>query len=276
MTQDFAEYESYMYWLDQNLIQAGVDSGTLQTEHAPGQFEFAIKPKFGIEAADMMFRLKQGVKEMSAQRNIDATFMTKPDYPSCGNGSHYNHSLWYKAAKENAFYDSKNADGLSEVALQWIAGLIKHAPALTALCSPTVNCYRRLRVEPAPDSSDWGIDDRFAAYRVKSISPHETYIENRIASGSANPYLILAATVAAGTSGVADKLTPPPQREGNEPDLPRTLSEALVALQQDKVMVAALGDEFVDWFVKMKQGMEINALRGDSIQDERRLYLKVM
>ena len=88
---------------------------------------------------------------------------------------------------------------------------MKHAGALTALCSPTVNCYRRLHSPWAADKEDWGLDDRFTSFRVKNYSKEATYVENRIPSGSCNPYVVLAATVAAGCSFVRSfVLFPPP------------------------------------------------------------------
>jgi len=264
-TRDLSEFESYVYELDHNLIQAGVDTGTLQTEYGHGQFEFAIKPSYGIDAADNMFRLKHGVKEMSLQQSMDAVFMTQPESGpspnSISNGLHYNHSIWSKESNQNEFYDCADDAGLSVVARQWIAGLVNHAGGLTALCSPTVNCYRRLHNKPCPSKANWGIDDRFSAFRVKNTNAQETYVENRIPGGSANPYVVLAATVASGLSGINSKLEAPPQRQGNENLLPMSLSEALDCLEQDQVLIEALGQEFITWFVNIKREMEVDKLQ---------------
>jgi len=277
-TLNFSECESYVYGLDHNLIQAGVDTGTLQTEYGQGQFEFAIKPSYGMDAADSMFRLKHGVKEMSLQQDMDAVFMTQPECHegSEANGLHFNHSLWLGNSRENAFHDSMSNDGLSVVARQWIAGLVKHARALTALCSPTVNCYRRLHNEPCPDRANWGVQDRFSAFRVKNSTAQETYVENRIPGGSANPYLVMAATVAAGISGIKDKLEVPPQRQDNEEPLPLSLSDALDSLEGDTVLVDALGHDFVRWFVKIKRELEVNKLEETSIENEWQMYSKML
>lgn len=98
-------FESYLYWLDSNLSQLGINIGTFQTEFRAGQFEFALIPCYGIEAADFMLRLKQGIKEMSLQKNLEATFMSKPDLKDMCNGQHLNHSLWCKELKKNVFYN---------------------------------------------------------------------------------------------------------------------------------------------------------------------------
>jgi len=202
--------------------------------------------------------------------------MTKSVLNDMCNGQHFNHSLWSKNSKENAMFDVKQPDKLSAVAKQWIAGLLHHADSLTALCCPTVNCYRRLHTPFAPDKADWGIDNRKTAFRVKTMSASETYVENRIPSGSANPYILLAATVAAGISGIKNKMECPPERQENERSLPMSLEDALVALEKDEVMVKALGEQFVKWFVKIKRELEINVLRGKGFEEELNLYFKML
>lgn len=271
----FSEYEDFVFEMDLKLAAAGVRLVAFHTECGAGQLEFVTRPEWGIDAADGAFTLKSGVKEMCLRRGLEATSMSKPVLDQAGNGLHFNHSLWTKRSTadddpptENAFYDADRPDGLSAVARHWLAGLIRHGPALTALCSPTVNCYRRVHTEWAPDRIDWGPDSRFAAFRAKSTDASATYVENRLVSGAANPYLALAATVAAGLDGVVKRLELPPPRRGGPVDdaglsAPDSLPEALRALRDDEVMVAALGDEFVDWFVEAKTQLEIKRLGDD-------------
>ena len=288
----FAEFETFLYDVDEKLAGSGVFLETLQTEYAAGQFELVTKPTYNIEAADAMFCLKEGIKEMCMLRGWDATFMTKPlPKELCGNGMHFNMSIWSISEKKNLFYDATKADGISDAMRYWIAGLLKHSGALTALCSPTVNCYRRLNHPWAPGRADWGIDDRMSGVRVKNGGPEATYLENRIPGGSANPYLILAATVAAGMDGIVKRLECPPTRtdsaagddgtgtaadgvdQHQQHHLPATLSEALVALERDEVMADALGAEFVSWFVKVKREVEIAKLEGvDDVDLEQQMY----
>ena len=196
--------------------------------------------------------------------------MSKPFTDTFGNGHHYSHSLWFSAASnveeneavKNAFYDPNAENCLSTVARHWLAGLIRHAPALTALCSPTVNCYRRLHVPWSPDFSDWGLDDRMAAFRVKAGHREATYIENRIPGGSSNPYLVLAATVAAGIDGIVNKLECPAPKSDSSvfAKLPESLPEALEALENDDVMRKSLGEEFIRWFAEAKRESEISKI----------------
>lgn len=171
------------------------------------------------------------------------------------------------------------------MARHWIAGLLKHLKALTAICCPTVNCYRRLHIIPTPNRVDWGYDDRLATVRVKADGgPSGTYIENRLPASAANPYLVLAATVAAGVDGLVNRLECPPARRvdnakgdgGNESVLPNTLPEALAALEEDSVVVEALGKEFVTWFVRVKRELEVDRLQDtakNAIEAEQNMYL---
>jgi len=258
------------------LSAAGVDVIALHTEYASGQLEFAIAPQLGIESADQMFNLKGGIKEMSLLRGLQATFMTKPvDGPGCSSGMHFSHSLL--AGGKNAFHDMET-QRLSAVGRHWAAGLIKHAAALCALMSPTVNCYRRLHTPFAPDRADFRLQDRYAMLRVVEDSAVKTYIENRLPSSAANPYVVLAATVAAGIDGLVNRLELPTTIDGET--LPSSLLESLAALESDRVLCDALGEEFIRWFVAIKREVEIEKVSKakdggkNGIAVERELYFK--
>ena len=274
--------EPFLYEVDSFLRRSGVDVESLALEYANGQVEIAANTAEGIIAADTTFITKQALKEICAQKSQMATFMTKPFSGDISNGLHFNHSV-YNSAGRNVFYDETTDDNLSDIARYWLAGLITHAGALTAICSPTVNCYRRLHQPWSPDYADWGIDDRFSAFRVKNKTEKRTYIENRIPGGSANPYLVLAATVAAGMDGVMRKLDRPDQR-ANKPKavrLPDSLAQALKELREDRVMVEALGESFVRWFVRAKTEIELEKLKyvdikGQDVEKEREMYMDML
>jgi len=155
-------------------------------------------------------------------------------------------ALKYRAAP-SLFSDPTRADGVSDFARHWVAGLLKNADAMTALLCPTVNCYRRLQGPWAPTHAAWGLDDRLATFRVKkSFENDDIYVENRMPSGLVNPYLSLAVNIAAGLDGVLNKLEPPPAglRAGG-PRILGDLEEALKALEASQVMKETLGEEFV-------------------------------
>jgi len=274
-----AEHDEVICSMYDSLSGAGVDVATLQTEYGPGQLEFATGTKFGVESADQMFTLKEAVKEIGVQHGWIATFMTRPaDKQGCSSGMHFSGSLW--ADGKNVFHNPESARQLSAVGRHWAAGLIKHAGAMTALVCPTVNCYRRLHGPFAPDRANCGFENRSAMVRVVASSPQMTYIENRLPSSAANPYLVLAATVAAGIDGLVNRLELPSgdTEEGRGEMLASSLSEALLALESDKVLCEALGEELIRWFVSVKRQVEIAKMAKakettqDELEVEREMY----
>ena len=276
----FAPYEPFMYELDSFLTGSGVDVESYMLEYSQGQFEIPTNLASGIRTPDMGFIMKEALKEICVQKHQRATFMTKPSPTQIANGMHFNHSV-FNLAGRNLFYDAESDSNLSDIARYWMAGLVAHAGALTAICSPTVNCYRRLHQPWAPDIANWALDDRKMSFRVKAENEKRTYIENRIPGGSANPYLVLAATVAAGMDGVKRKLKCPDEREDGAKRLPGTLSQALQELQDDVTMVEALGEQFVRWFVKLKTDVELEKLKDVDItkldvEKERQLYFEML
>ena len=236
--QDFATcsglamQEDFLYQMDDYLLESNINIELHQTEYSPAQIESVLQPRYGIASPDQLFQFKQGVREIAKKRSILATFMTMP-FPGVGNGLHFNHSIWNNTTGENAFYNANEDDNLSNFAKHWLAGLLKHVPALSLICGPTVNCFRRYHNAWAPDSINWDIDDRNATIRVKNDGPQGTYMENRLPGGSANPYLVLATTIAAGLDGVINKLECPPATPADQvkEKVPYTLQEALDALQ---------------------------------------------
>ena len=285
----FSENSALLYSLENQLRQSGIDVEAMHLEWSPGQVEFVTFHESGIRSVDNVFRLKTAVKEIAAQHGYAITFMTKPSN-EVGNGLHFNHSLRVINDKTNessryTFYDEQSSNHLSEVCRWWLAGLLTHGPALTALCSPTVNCYRRLHQPWVPCKFDWGLDDRTSTFRVKAYSPSGTCIENRLCSGAANPYLVLAATIAAGVDGIKNRLACPPPKDPVAAEVPHTLAESLKNLLNDTVMVEALGREFVEWFRIMKEEIDLTKLKDSNVKDtndslglqkECELYFRIM
>jgi glutamine synthetase len=247
-----------IYKILRSMAAVGVDIITADLEYAPGQVEINFAPAWGLEAADQAFTFKNGVKEIAQQFGRIATFMTKPDIVNAASGCHFNQSLW--EGERNAFLDLDKEHGLSDVALHYLAGQITHAPALTALLAPTINCWKRYKPDSfAPANVTWGFDNRTAALRMKAFKDDRTYLENRLGSGSTNPYLVMAAVLAAGIDGIKRKLEPPApvwgiaDRLETNPRLPLRLEDALDALEQDAVIREALGEEFIKLFIAIKR-----------------------
>jgi len=260
VSQAFAQWEEEFFSVTHMLQQAGVPVQTLQTEYGKGQVEIVLDPTFGIEGADNEFIFRNGIKEMLQKPGHEhrATFMAKPIEDGIGSSGHFNHSLWNAETGADAMWDDQSSTKLSATAEHWLAGILEHAEALSALCCPTVNCWRRLHQAFTPYHSSWGVEMRTCMVRVKTEGPGKTYFEQRLGSAAQNPYLALAGIVAAGIDGIEKKL--PLKKEGpNEEMLPSTLPDALDALERDSVLGEQLGSELVQWFVATKR-FEIKTL----------------
>jgi len=155
---------------------------------------------------------------------------------------------------DSAMQDVANEDGMSEIAQQFLAGVLAHIPAMEALCAPTESCYSR-HGNWAPKVADWNIDDRSRCVRVKSSKEegYNCYMELRLPSACACPYLIVSALVAAGLDGLKKKLPLPPKKDDRATAVPTSLEEALTALENDAVMTEALGETLVRWYTGVKR-----------------------
>jgi len=259
---------AFIHQIIRDLQAVDIDIITSNAEYGPGQQEINFAPAWDIAAADAAFTFKQGVKEIALQHGYRASFMTKPYADQSSNGCHFHHALYRVDDGSNAFDDPAGLGGLSDLARQFIAGQIAHAPALAALYAPTVNCAKRYKLFSfAPTNATWGLENRTVGLRIKGVRGANTHVENRIPCAASNPYLVLAGTIAAGIDGIRRKLEPPAPVEGiaygmaDVTDLPTSLGAALDALEADAVLREALGEEFVKLFAAVKRH-EINKARG--------------
>jgi glutamine synthetase len=231
-------------------------------EYGRSQFEINLHHGDALDAADRAFRFKGAVKEVAALEGLLATFIGKPWNDDEGSGFHLHTSL-RAADGANAFVDPEGADGLSDLARHFIAGLIEHGPALMAFLNPTTNAYRRITPEAlVPTCCNWGHDNRFVLARVPNERGKACRVELRLGDGAANPYLASAATLFAGLDGIRRALEPPaplagliyelPEEELGT-SLPGTLDEALAALEADGSLVEAMGDKLTATFLENKR-----------------------
>jgi len=254
-------------------------------EVAPGQHEIDFKYADIVEACDNIQTFKLVVKTIARKHGLYATFMPKPIYGINGSGMHSNLSL-FKDGK-NAFYDPEGELELSETAYQFLAGILKHAPSFTAVTNPTVNSYKRLvQGYEAPVYVAWSGKNRSPLVRVPAARGMSTRLELRSVDPSANPYLAMAVILKAGLEGIKNKLTPPAPVDRNIyvmtreerlaagiVDLPGTLKEALDKLQEDEVILAALGEHIAGRFIEAKE-IEWNMFRTHITPWELDQYLK--
>ena len=255
------EVDDILYAITAGLKAVGIDVEAANTEYGPGQFEVTMNPGWGIAQADHAFTFKAAIKELMAQKGLMATFMTKPLTGLSGSGSHFHHSLYDKQTGQNIFFAADARDQLSDTARQFIAGQLFHAKAISALANPTVNSYHRLRPYTfAPFNVTWGLENRMCMIRVPAARGQGTHLENRLPGADMNPYLMMAAMYAAGLDGIRQKMICPDPVDNQDAyaltdaePLPKSLEEALEALNHDEAMVKMLGSSFVASYTALKR-----------------------
>jgi glutamine synthetase len=245
----------------------GLGWGPYQNDHedANGQFEINWNYNDALTTADQLCFFKFMVKSIAEKHGFRATFMPKPFANLTGNGCHVHISGWNKTGKKNLFHDAKGELGLSSTGYAFLGGLIHHAEALAAITNPTVNSYKRINAPAtlsgatwSPSSVTFGGNNRTHMVRI----PDEGRIEFRLADGAANPYLLMAAILAAGQHGIDDKMSPGKRldidmyAEGHKVKgarkLPLNLLDAIRNFSGDKYLTEALGSEFAQAYVKLK------------------------
>ncbi|QLK27034.1 type I glutamate--ammonia ligase [Natrinema zhouii] len=235
-------------------------------EVAKGQHEINFEYDDALTTADNVGTFRTVVRAIAAQHDLHATFMPKPIPRINGSGMHTHLSLFEDG--ENAFHDGDDEFDLSETAHSFIAGILEHAPAITAISNPTVNSYKRLVPGyEAPVYVAWSDRNRSALIRKPAARvPAASRVEARFPDPSCNPYLALAALIHAGLDGIKRDLDcPDPVREniyefdeakreeyGIE-TLPTNLGEAVEALEEDEVIYSALGEHVGPKFVEAKE-----------------------
>ncbi len=245
----------------------GLGWGPYQNDHedSNGQFEMNWDYDDALLTADRHAFFKYMVKSVAEKHGLRATFMPKPFPHLTGNGCHAHVSVWDKAGKKNLFSDKKGELGLSEMAYQFLGGLIAHAPAMALVTNPTVNSYKRINAPRTTSGATWspntvtyGGNNRTHMVRI----PDAGRFELRLADGAANPYLFPAALLAAGMDGIAQKRDPGKRldidmyAEGHKvrgaKKLPVNLLDAIREFDRAKALKAVLGEEFAAAYVKLK------------------------
>jgi glutamine synthetase len=233
----------------------------IHTETGPGTYEAAICHAGMLEAADRAVLFKTAVKEIAYKHGVMATFMAKINEALPGCGGHVHQSLWDKAGKKNLFYGEKDKMKMSELMKSYAAGQLYCLPHILPMFAPNINSYKRL-IEGAwaPTTLTWGLDNRTVALRILSGSSKSCRLETRVIGSDVNPYLAMAACLAAGLYGIKNKLKlKQPATVGNgyrdysNGILPSTLIEATQQMKQSKVAKEILGVAFVEHFTQTRE-----------------------
>ena len=249
-----------------DLRRMGMAIAPLGKEYGPGQYEMTAQHGAPIEAVDRYLLLKSAVREAARSFGHVATFMPKPYADWSGSSLHVHLSVWNSDGTIDLTPCADDNTSLSDVGCWFMGGLLHHVAALTGLGAPTVNSYKRLQPGTwAPANTYWGYGNRSGVIRIPGVGTRR-HIEFRAGDNSCQPYLFLTGLLAAGLDGIRNRIDPGPafQRdiahltpaeltEHNIGFLPRTLSDALSALEHDRVIVDSVGEEALKHFLLVKR-----------------------
>jgi glutamine synthetase len=240
-----------------------------------GQNELGFRFATMIEAADYLMTYKYVIKNVAKKYGRTVTFMPKPLFNDNGSGMHTHQSIW--KGEQPLFWGDGYAN-LSQMALNYIGGILKHAPALLALTNPTTNSYKRLVPGfEAPVNLAYSQGNRSASIRIplSGTNPKAKRLEFRCPDATCNPYLAFAAMLCAGIDGIKNQIDPgssldvdiydlTPEELSKVPSTPGSLDDALAALEQDRSFLTSTGvftEDFIGNWIKYKLDNEVNPMR---------------
>jgi glutamine synthetase len=226
----------------------GFEIDGITQEGGAGQLEINLRHGSPVKLADEVFYFKRLIREAALRHDCFATFMAKPIAGEPGSAMHIHHSVMDIETGKNIF--TGPAGGETDAFFTFIGGLQKHLPEAIPLLAPYVNSYRRyVKDHAAPINLEWGRDNRTTGIRVPISDTEARRIENRVAGMDCNPYLGIAASLAAGYLGLMNEERPSKQFRGDayegEGDFPRTLGEALDVMDGATALGEVLGPEFL-------------------------------
>jgi glutamine synthetase len=248
--------EEVMRAIRLGLSGAGIPVENSKGEWGPGQEEINVRYAEALAMADRHAILKNGIKEIAWSKGKAVTFMAKWRADLAGSSAHIHASLWDAAGKTPLFHDPQAEFGMSALMKSFVAGQLRHARELTWFLAPYLNSYKRFMAGTfAPTRAVWSRDNRTAGFRLCGEGSKAIRIECRIGGADLNPYLAFAALIAAGLAGIDEGLELPPPHAGDAyagrrlPEVPKTLREAIAALERSQMLRAAFGDEVVEHYL---------------------------
>lgn len=249
--------EDVMRALRNGLQGAGIPVENSKGEASAGQEEINVRYADALAMADRHVIIKNATKEIAWQRGKAVTFLAKWNYNAAGSSSHVHQSLWSLDGREPLFFEKGAQYGMSELMRMYVAGLLSHAGEITYFLAPYINSYKRFVAGTfAPTKAVWSKDNRTAGYRLCGEGTKGIRIECRVGGSDLNPYLAMAAQIAAGIAGIEQKLELEPPFVGdayggkNIREVPKTLRGATAALNNSQMLREAFGDDVVDHYVR--------------------------
>ena len=272
------------------LEQMGISVEFSHHEAGPGQHEIDLRYADALTMADNIMTFRVVIREIAVSQRIHATFMPKPFSEHPGSGMHTHMSLFEGDA--NAFYDASDEYRLSKTAKHFIAGLLRHAPEITAVTNQWVNSFKRLvGGSEAPSFACWGRANRSTLVRVPQFSPGKTSsarIEYRAVDSGVNPYLAYAVLLNAGLKGIENEYPLPEETEDEVwrlsererraigiAELPRNLEQAIHLMEESELVADTLGEHVFEYFLRNKRE-EFTAYRQQVTPWELARHIRVM
>ncbi|WP_193171379.1 glutamine synthetase family protein [Nisaea nitritireducens] len=261
--------EGVMRAIRNGLHGADIPVENSKGEADAGQEEINVRYAEALTMADRHVLIKNGCKEIAWAKGHAISFLAKWHYDYAGNSSHVHQSLWSLDGTP-LFFDPDAKYGMSELMQNYVAGLLAHAEEMTYFLAPYINSYKRFVAGTfAPTKSVWSMDNRTAGFRVCGDGTKAVRVECRIGGSDLNPYLAMAALLAAGIDGIEKKMALEPEFKGdayggtNVPEVPATLRAATDALEGSKMLRSAFGDEVIDHY--------LHAARWEQVEYDRRV-----
>ena len=226
-----------------------IEIDTINHESGSAQMEINFQHGDPLDLADQVFLFKRTLRQSAIKHKLYATFMAKPMENQPGSSLHLHQSLHNKKNGKNIFFNKKNI--LSNLMKNYIGGLQEYTPKLMPIHAPNVNSYRRLFATwDAPRNTKWGIGNRSCGFRIPSNEEKSMRIENRISGSDTNPYLIIAANLAAGYLGIKNKIKPTQETkksvfDDKKSSLPKNMEEAILLFEKDEDLAEVFSQKFI-------------------------------
>lgn len=254
MLQTMAD-EPFMREIRNRLSEAGIRVENSKGEWGPGQEEINVRYADALTMADEHAIMKTGIKEMALLQGKAVTFMAKYAYDLAGSSCHVHQSIWSKDGKP-LFLDKDADQGMSDMMRHYLAGLLAHAREITWFLAPYINSYKRFQVGTfAPTKAIWSHDNRTAGFRVVGEETKAIRAECRIGGADINPHLAYAAMLAAGLSGIENRMELEPAFTGDAyraegiRHIPKTLREAIETMRGSAMLRTAFGEDVIEHYI---------------------------